>query len=102
MTYLFQLKGGNNKSNDMDWARSRGSRSGCPSRSSSPPRRESIVATTADPLASSTPRARRMSRVTRQHSYDDEIKPGGGSTPAAEGGLGLPAPMPRRFVYMYM
>ncbi|GLV42853.1 fife [Carabus blaptoides fortunei] len=37
-----------------------------------------------------------MSRVQRQHSYDDEIKPGTGSTPAAETGLGLPAPMPRR------
>ncbi|XP_054286465.1 regulating synaptic membrane exocytosis protein 1-like isoform X1 [Macrosteles quadrilineatus] len=43
--------------------------------------------------------SRRKSRVTKQHSYDDDVKPGGpAATTAASGdpGLGLPAALPRR------
>lgn len=90
---MLQLKGGSHKS-DMDWARSRGSRSGAPSRSSSPPRRESNAAAIDAAQAAAAARGRRLSRVQRQHSYDDEIKAAGQQ--GNEGGLGLPAPMPRR------
>lgn len=44
---------------------------------------------------------RRKSRVTRQHSYDDEIKSGGGGNGNGQPGhpdtgLGLPVQLPRR------
>ncbi|XP_068081190.1 regulating synaptic membrane exocytosis protein 2 [Anabrus simplex] len=49
-------------------------------------------------------RTRRKSRVTRQHSYDDELKNAAGATATStsggggggEGGLGLPVQLPRR------
>ena len=81
-----QLKGGGQKSGDTDWAR-RGGRSGASSRQNSPPR---------DAPQREATRSRRPSRVVaRQHSYDDDVKVSTGNA-APEGGLGLPAPMPRR------
>lgn len=77
------MKGSGQKSGDpSDWRR--GGRSTASSRQNSPPRETPIP-----------PRSRRASRVTRQHSYDDEVKPTVATT-TAETGLGLPAPMPRR------
>lgn len=87
----FQLKGGGSKTPDSDWTRG-GGRSRAGSRANSPPKSSDVL-----PAA---PRSRRASRVSRQHSYDDEVKaallPGGGGSGGVEGGLGLPAPMPRR------
>lgn len=67
-------------------------RSTAPSRSNSPPRR-----TDFDGSRGSS--SRRGSRVmTRQHSYDDDLKTGAGTPAAAtpDLGLGIPNPMPRR------
>ncbi|GJQ87416.1 hypothetical protein Trydic_g14558 [Trypoxylus dichotomus] len=81
-----KLKGAGQKGGDPEWGR-RGGRSGATSRQNSPPREAPIREAT---------RSRRASRaIARQHSYDDEVKPA--AQPAQEsGGLGLPAPMPRR------
>ncbi|XP_066260247.1 regulating synaptic membrane exocytosis protein 2 isoform X2 [Euwallacea similis] len=89
---LEKLKGGGSKTPDSDWTRG-GGRSRAGSRANSPPKTSDIL-----PAA---PRSRRASRVARQHSYDDEVKAtllpgGGGGGQGSEGGLGLPAPMPRR------
>lgn len=77
------MKGSGQKSGDPEWGR-RGGRSTANSRQNSPPRETPIPS-----------RSRRASRVTRQHSYDDEVK---ATAPAStvESGLGLPAPIPRR------
>lgn len=80
---VVQLKGSGQKSGDPDWGR-RGGRSTANSRQNSPPRETPVA-----------PRSRRASRVTRQHSYDDEVK-ATAPVAASETGLGLPAPMPRR------
>ncbi|XP_017843098.2 regulating synaptic membrane exocytosis protein 2 isoform X2 [Drosophila busckii] len=82
----------------------RGGRSMAPSRSNSPPRGGELEPTFGAPL--SRMQSRRGSRVSRQHSYDDDMKAGGvggsmgGGGPAlgmaADGsGLGIPS-MPRR------
>lgn len=75
-----------------------------PSRSSSPPRQEDLNVTAFGPPLSRMA-SRRGSRVTRQHSYDDDIKNAAAAAAAAAGGaggaagsdlgLGIPA-MPRR------
>lgn len=88
---LEKLKGSKTpcRGSEGEW---RKGRSAAPSRSNSPPRR-----TDFDGSRGSS--SRRGSRVmTRQHSYDDDIKTGAG-TPAAGAqdlGLGIPNPMPRR------
>ncbi|XP_017843097.2 regulating synaptic membrane exocytosis protein 2 isoform X1 [Drosophila busckii] len=82
----------------------KGGRSMAPSRSNSPPRGGELEPTFGAPL--SRMQSRRGSRVSRQHSYDDDMKAGGvggsmgGGGPAlgmaADGsGLGIPS-MPRR------
>lgn len=81
------MKGSGQKSGDPDWGRGRGGRSAAGSRNNSPPR---------EPIIPPASRSRRASRVARQHSYDDEVKPAVAGVAAQEGGLGLPAPMPRR------
>lgn len=87
--HRLQLKGGGSKTPDSDWNRGRGGRSTSNSRQNSPPRE---TAPGVQP-----PRSRRGSRVARQHSYDDEVKIAlAPVTSAADSGLGLPAPMPRR------
>lgn len=86
---LEKLKGARTPTGDLDLRRGR---SAAPSRSSSPPRRGELEA--ASRLAS-----RRTSRVSRQHSYDDEIVTTVNNVPQ-DLGLGLPAPMPRRYVFI--
>lgn len=62
------------------------------------------------PSIQRTPASRRQSvRITKQHSYDEELKSAGGAGGQTAGGLpggrdseggtglGLPAPIPRRF-----
>lgn len=50
-----------------------------------------------DPLLQKGSRARRKSRIGRQHSYDEEIKNAGSTqAPSMEPGLGLPVSLPRR------
>ncbi|XP_064546114.1 regulating synaptic membrane exocytosis protein 1 isoform X4 [Drosophila montana] len=82
----------------------KGGRSMAPSRSNSPPRGSELEPAFGAPL--SRMQSRRGSRVSRQHSYDDDVKTGGvggsmgGGGPAlgvgADGaGLGIPT-MPRR------
>ncbi|KAL1516962.1 hypothetical protein ABEB36_000789 [Hypothenemus hampei] len=86
---LEKLKGGGSKTPDSDWRGGGRSRGG--SRSNSPPKMSDILPP--------PPRSRRASRVSRQHSYDDEVKATllpGNSPSGGDGGLGLPAPMPRR------
>ncbi|KAF5277056.1 hypothetical protein FQA39_LY06294 [Lamprigera yunnana] len=80
---LEKLKGGKpNGGPEQDWNRgNRGARSTVNSRSNSPPRE--------------APRSRRASRVTRQHSYGEEVKPAA-KKESEESGLSLPTPMPRR------
>ncbi|KAL3285262.1 hypothetical protein HHI36_019372 [Cryptolaemus montrouzieri] len=85
---LEKLKGGGSKTPEPDWARGAG-RSIANSRSNSPPREQ------APTVLPPTQRARRGSRVTRQRSYDEEVK-NSIAPNQAEPGLGLPAPMPRR------
>ncbi|XP_063920255.1 regulating synaptic membrane exocytosis protein 1 isoform X3 [Zophobas morio] len=85
---LEKLKGGGSKTPDPDWTKGRGGRSTACSRQNSPPRETAPVI--------QAPRSRRGSRVARQHSYDDEVKSTLAPTTTTEGGLGLPAPMPRR------
>lgn len=84
----FQLKGGGIKTPDPDWSRNREGRSAAPSRQSSPPR--------VEPPINPVPRARRGSRLPRQHSYDDEVKSNLVPINQAETGLNLPPQMPRR------
>lgn len=83
---LEKLKGCRTPTGDLDMRRGR---SAAPSRSSSPPRRGELE-------ASSRLQSRRTSRVSRQHSYDDEIATTVNNVPQNDLGLGLPAPMPRR------
>ncbi|XP_031346559.1 regulating synaptic membrane exocytosis protein 1 isoform X2 [Photinus pyralis] len=80
---LEKLKGGNNKgATEQDWSRgNRGARSAVNSRSNSPPREAT--------------RSRRASRVTRQHSYGEDVKPTA-KKESEDAGLSLPTPMPRR------
>ncbi|KAK9893045.1 hypothetical protein WA026_023346 [Henosepilachna vigintioctopunctata] len=87
---LEKLKGGGAKTPDTDWSRNRATgRSTANSRANSPPREQ------APPVLPPTQRSRRGSRVTRQHSYDEEVK--NSITPNhTDSGLVLPAPMPRR------
>lgn len=82
---LEKLKGA--KAADSDW---RKGHSAAPSRSSSPPRRMELETATSR-IASRRP----SMRMTRQRSYDDEIKSNNESK-VMEPSLGLPAPMPRR------
>lgn len=70
---------------DSEW---RKGGSAAPSRSNSPPRRTEFGGS-----------SRRGSRaMARQHSYDDDLKPGASVQSAANPdlGLGIPSPMPRR------
>lgn len=85
---LEKLKGCRTPTGDIDLRRGR---SAAPSRSSSPPRHGELE-------AQSRMTSRRQSRVSRQHSYDEEIQKTTttGNVPPNELGLGLPAPMPRR------
>ncbi|XP_037929654.1 regulating synaptic membrane exocytosis protein 2-like, partial [Teleopsis dalmanni] len=96
-----QLKGNKTPGGDGDWRG--GGRSMAPSRSSSPPRQGEEPAF-GPPLSRIA--SRRGSRVARQHSYDDDMKTGGGATGTGgigagglgvggDAGLGIPA-MPRR------
>lgn len=82
------MKGGGIKTPDPDWSRNREGRSKAASRQNSPPRVE------APPNA--VPRARRGSRLPRQHSYDDEVKNNIVPITQTETGLNLPPQMPRR------
>lgn len=84
----FQLKGGGIKTPEPDWSRNREGRSAAASRQNSPPRTEQSV--------SPVPRARRGSRLPRQHSYDDEVKNNLVPATQAESALILPPQMPRR------
>lgn len=93
------------RANQVSLQQLKGGRSMAPSRSNSPPRGGSeLEPAFGAPL--SRMQSRRGSRVSRQHSYDDDMKTGGvggsmgGGGPAlgmaADGsGLGIPA-MPRR------
>ncbi|XP_039448096.2 regulating synaptic membrane exocytosis protein 2, partial [Culex pipiens pallens] len=83
---LEKLKGTN--ASDTEWKKGH---SACPSRSSSPPRRMELE-TAASRIASRRP----SMRMTRQRSYDDEIKSVNNEPSKIEPILGLPAPMPRR------
>ncbi|XP_055376753.1 uncharacterized protein LOC129608970 isoform X2 [Condylostylus longicornis] len=99
---LEKLKGTKTPGGDMDWRRG-GGRSMAPSRASSPPHAEFEIggqqlSSIAPPISRMA--SRRGSRVSRQHSYDDDIKGGGNVNPAQGGGqnelgLGMPA-IPRR------
>ncbi|XP_062561449.1 regulating synaptic membrane exocytosis protein 1 isoform X2 [Armigeres subalbatus] len=82
---LEKLKGTN--AADTDW---RKGHSAAPSRSNSPPRRMELETATSR-IASRRP----SMRMTRQRSYDDEMKSNNESK-IMEPSLGLPAPMPRR------
>lgn len=62
------------------------------SRANSPPRRIEIEPPTRVG-------SRRQSRVSRQHSYDDDIKNAAINNFASDLGLGLPAPIPRRYLH---
>ncbi|XP_045463479.1 regulating synaptic membrane exocytosis protein 2 isoform X2 [Harmonia axyridis] len=85
-----KLKGGGAKTPDPDWSRGRSvGRSTANSRANSPPTEQ--LPTNLPP----SHRSRRGSKISRQHSYDEEKKNSLG-TSNAEPGLGLPAPMPRR------
>lgn len=89
---LEKLKGSKTPCGDNDW---RTNRSVAPSRSNSPPRMGELEASRVG--------SRRQSiRMPRQHSYDDDMKNAAivsnTNTPPTELGLGLPAPMPRRYV----
>lgn len=86
---LEKLKGANTPSSDTDWRRQ--GRSTAPSRSSSPPKYGDLEG------GASRVASRRQSRVSRQRSYDEDIKATSvNNVPQTELGLGLPAPMPRR------
>lgn len=88
---LEKLKGGGSKTpNDSDWESK--NRSNAPSRSSSPPRRIEI-----EPPTRAGSR-RQSIRVSRQHSYDDDIQKNAiaNSQPNNDLGLNLPAQIPRR------
>lgn len=87
---LEKLKGSKTPGGDLDFRRQ--GRSAAPSRSSSPPKFGELEA--ASRVAS-----RRPSRVvSRQRSYDEDIKTNTtvNNVPQNDIGLGLPAPMPRR------
>lgn len=91
---LEKLKGAKTPSSDTDWRRQ--GRSAAPSRSNSPPKYGEIEAA-ASRLAS-----RRQSRVSRQRSYDEDTKTTTvNNVPQNELGLGLPAPMPRRYEHNF-
>lgn len=65
-----QLKTGGQKTPEPEWVKGRGGRSTASSRQNSPPRDN------PPPVRETqTARSRRGSRVARQHSYDDEVKP---------------------------
>jgi hypothetical protein len=86
---LEKLKGA--KTPNDDWNRGRsvaGSAAG--SRANSPPRNRIEI---EPPTRVGS---RRQSRVSRQHSYDDDIKNAAINNFANDIGLGLPAPIPRR------
>uniref|UniRef100_A0A1B0GKV4 PDZ domain-containing protein n=1 Tax=Lutzomyia longipalpis TaxID=7200 RepID=A0A1B0GKV4_LUTLO len=85
-----ELKGSKTPNRDNEWRRGR---SVAPSRSSSPPRRDSQFDIPPSKLNS-----RRASRVpVRQHSYDDDVKNSSmGNVSTIDPGLGIPSPMPRR------
>ncbi|XP_055690585.1 regulating synaptic membrane exocytosis protein 1 [Lutzomyia longipalpis] len=87
---LEKLKGSKTPNRDNEWRRGR---SVAPSRSSSPPRRDSQFDIPPSKLNS-----RRASRVpVRQHSYDDDVKNSSmGNVSTIDPGLGIPSPMPRR------
>ena len=86
---LEKLKGAKTPASDMDWRRQ--GRSAAPSRASSPPKYGDLD------VAASRVSSRRQSRVSRQRSYDEEIKTTSvNNVPQNDVGLGLPAPMPRR------
>lgn len=75
------MKTGGQKTPDPEWVKGRGGRSSASSRQNSPPREN-------PPTIRETPpaRSRRGSRVARQHSYDDEVKPSLTTTTVAEPG----------------
>ncbi|XP_055635620.1 regulating synaptic membrane exocytosis protein 2 isoform X2 [Toxorhynchites rutilus septentrionalis] len=83
---LEKLKGA--KATDSDWKKGH---SAVPSRASSPPKHMEFE-TAASRIASRRP----SMRMTRQRSYDDEIKSINKESAIQEPSLGLPAPMPRR------
>ncbi|CAO1399965.1 unnamed protein product [Diamesa serratosioi] len=88
---LEKLKGGGSKTpNDSDWESK--NRSNAPSRSNSPPRRIEI-----EPPTRAGSR-RQSIRVSRQHSYDDDIQKNAiaNSQPNNDLALNLPAQIPRR------
>ncbi|XP_058058241.1 uncharacterized protein LOC131209242 [Anopheles bellator] len=69
----------------------KGGHSAAPSRSASPPGRKEMEL--------GTPRVfsrRPSTKMSRQHSYDDEFKTMSSDSNLAEAGLNLPPPMPRR------
>jgi hypothetical protein len=77
---------------DMDWRNS--GRSAAQSRANSPPRLGELEA-----QGRGAGSRRQSVRVPRQHSYDDDVKNAGNPCPPpGDLGLGLPSPMPRRFV----
>lgn len=91
------MKGGGQKTPDPDWARGRSGRSTANSRQNSPPRE-------TPPTIRETPpaRSRRGSRVARQHSYDDEVKPSLTTTTTPEPGKKIVEKVVRDAIVVYI